>query len=398
MQGKRLRPEDLDEVRKAVEQGGPGVEVLRVMLGHIAALEAEFASLKPSGQVAEDVATVRRGLARIGTEEVGLYDGALHRLAVKAHGYDAAVVDRDKAWSERATAIAEKHSAVADNAALVDLFGEVANAPRLRSDPTCAWCGTRDHHPICPVGRALATLHPGAALLETHRKEVAQAREQVLRNADVIAHEATCPRRLRQDPGVECHLACPVRNLYEGFSETMPWTEPIERPAADGEAPEVTRYTAQARIAVGLDGKVRVRPVNLRPVDITDLLSRMDMFGHSSTCPRQHGSERERGAHCSPACPVRDVFTDYGQAMPWETTERTNPLADWLMRVRPYGAGRVMETATCLPHVFNPAHGDGACQAWVQRKGPETGEAPYVPCGQYLDQHFAPTGRSYSSG
>jgi hypothetical protein len=267
MQGKRLRPEDLDEVRKAVEQGGPGVEVLRVMLGHIAALEAEFASLKPSGQVAESLQRKLDGLVAEDAATVEAYAfetgsvlpyqkdarAALSRLATKAQGYDAAVAEKDQlrvtfkqeldaaqedarqAGAEWAKMKAERDAAVAANAALVEALLKTCRCGGTGwYYPPCPECGDSTWEHACPEKKAcdhshlpaIATQpHPGAALLEQHRKEVAQARDEVLRNADVIAHEATCPRRLRQDSGVECHLACPVRSLYEGFSEIMPWAE-----------------------------------------------------------------------------------------------------------------------------------------------------------------------------
>jgi hypothetical protein len=141
----------------------------------------------PSGQVAEDVATVRRGLARIGTEEVGLYDGALHRLAAKAHGYEAAV---------------------ADNAALArcrDLFERLARAARKpRDEQEALWREAYDflHDTSGP--------HPGAALLE-RLKRLEEALVPVAAGLAVTAMDQERARYALGNPPMTCENASCLR-------------------------------------------------------------------------------------------------------------------------------------------------------------------------------------------
>jgi hypothetical protein len=228
MQGKRAAPEELHRALTNATGKVATWQEVDLIKDHIAALEAEIASLKPSGQVAEDARTVTRELERAvvtpsvaealhrlaagaqhaeslqrkldglvaedaATVEAYAFEtgsvlpyqkdarAALSRLATKAQGYDAAVVDRDKAWSERATAIAEKHSAVADNAALVKRAKDIAEDESNILEWRNAAHAILGNDP-----------HPGVALLEEMqglRREL-----ELVRKGELCPHEMPLQR------------------------------------------------------------------------------------------------------------------------------------------------------------------------------------------------------------
>lgn len=91
--------------------------------------------------------------------------------------------ERDAAWSERASAIAEKHAALADNAALLqalcaakEALGKAQVNIPWGTPPRLA-CGLA--YDAVPV----AVAHPGAALLEEHRRALVRARNEGLEDA-----------------------------------------------------------------------------------------------------------------------------------------------------------------------------------------------------------------------
>jgi chromosome segregation ATPase len=191
------------------------------------AAEEELASLRPSGQVAEMLGELSSCLIHTGEcRDNGGPDCTcalthLPTLAAKAQGYEAAVEERDKAWSERATTIAEKHSAVADNAALLEALD---GATQLLAEYDAAGAESIDSH----IDVTDKNAHPGAALLEEHRKTtealeacrehvrqtgekhrkaLVRARNEGLEKAAVLKdyhaqqHERRARRKTTRDPG-----------------------------------------------------------------------------------------------------------------------------------------------------------------------------------------------------
>lgn len=151
--------------RKRVEQAAealadvlPG-EVGRLdLLARIQALKTDLARLKPSGQVAEDEAAVRRVVEYGPTN--GEWEENLSRIAAKAQGYEAAV---------------------ADNAALLAWIEEWGHA---------AWCA-REHDKTlpctdgCKAAEVVAQPHPGAALLE-RMKRLEESKQALRKNAQTM--------------------------------------------------------------------------------------------------------------------------------------------------------------------------------------------------------------------
>lgn len=131
-----------DEARAAL---AVSVESTNTYVSRCIALRDEVDRLKPSGQVAEEVETVRLLLG-------GSSSPALISLATKAHGYEAAV---------------------ADNAALLDLAmmvvtthhpGVICICPDVPKPGKPHWRDCEDAQAL------LAQPHPGAALLEELRQ------------------------------------------------------------------------------------------------------------------------------------------------------------------------------------------------------------------------------------
>ena len=159
---------------------------------HIAEMEV---LLTPSGQVAEDerlLVAVCQGNA----DERQRLRSALSRLAAKAQGYEAAVEQRDAAMRvadmtqqtvellNRQLEQTEKESdaAVADNAALVKLADALVDAVTkayeaqpgrdLARQAQAAWMAA------ARLDDDLKQPHPGAALLEKHRKDVEKMKRE----------------------------------------------------------------------------------------------------------------------------------------------------------------------------------------------------------------------------
>lgn len=168
--------------------------------------EAEVARLKPSGQVAEDE---EKALAGLGWGKIpdGAYvtgdesRAAIRRLAAKAQGYAAAV---------------------ADNAALL---AQLLRTCRCGGTgwyyPPCPHCGdsTNDHE--CPDKKAcdhsylpiIATQpHPGAALLEEHRRALIRARNEGLELA-AKTHDKEAEEARKVALSADNEIA---RDAYEG--------------------------------------------------------------------------------------------------------------------------------------------------------------------------------------
>jgi hypothetical protein len=129
------------------------------------------ARLKPSGQDAEDVETLEQAVAAYPERFREDVRAALSRLAAKARGYEAAVADT-AAWRDVAArlhrAAPAARSGVDDDATIAQWDDAKANYYALRAQP-----------------------HPGAALLEEHRKALVRARNDGLEMAAALV-ESSC--------------------------------------------------------------------------------------------------------------------------------------------------------------------------------------------------------------
>lgn len=206
---KLLSREDVESATLAVttypNEKWDAAQVAR-LLGHIAALEADLARLKPSGQVKEDEALIRDVLPRAvisGPPGPGSsirpapHQAALSRIASQAQGYEVAV---------------------ADNAALLKRLGDIqAMAFSLRIDGHDGDEETGVHDPDCgrcardaieaAVADAISGPHPGAALLEVmheirqyqHRDEpnLLTTLKRLLEERASIAHRVTSEQHRR---------------------------------------------------------------------------------------------------------------------------------------------------------------------------------------------------------
>lgn len=193
-EGKRLDQKRMDQFKdwaRCHEAVHPGE-----LLKHIAALEDELSRLTPSGQVAEDDAMIRTALKILEKRTGQSYQNAadaLERLAAKAQGYEALAAACREALGphhsagtpadvallhkdlEAARAFSvqfgkERDAAVADNAALVeDMKRAHVAAMHVTTLPGTlqeVWEAT---------SKAWRQPHPGAALLEQHRKALEDA-------------------------------------------------------------------------------------------------------------------------------------------------------------------------------------------------------------------------------
>lgn len=136
---------------------------------------AEIAHLKPSGQVAEDKATLAGALTR-GEEFTPHNLDALSRLVAKAQGYEEMLGgekahnevlddlyrilgqrDGEDTLSAAERVVSERNTAVANNAALLEVIDDIAH----RSTDTLGGMEAHDR-----AVRVRQQPHPGAALLE----------------------------------------------------------------------------------------------------------------------------------------------------------------------------------------------------------------------------------------
>lgn len=166
---------------------------------------SELARLKPTGQVAEDAADVVRWINGPGASPCKpekcpcLGHRALARLAAKAQAYERLrsiiayiqecdggahlLTEAGALSADRQDEVREEHNAaVADNAALVKklrkadaLFEWLTDNDSLSDDGR-----TKAHAVRQELSKSANNVHPGAALLEQHRKEVKQARNEGL--------------------------------------------------------------------------------------------------------------------------------------------------------------------------------------------------------------------------
>jgi hypothetical protein len=135
------------------------------------------ARLKPSGQVAEDVALVRKAVddsRMLGyTAEDDEAVDALSRLAAKAQAHDAAV---------------------ASNAALLEALD---GATQLLAEYDAAGAESIDNH----VDVTDKNAHPGAAMLEEHRKALVWARNEAREDAAALADGEAARWDAHDQPG-----------------------------------------------------------------------------------------------------------------------------------------------------------------------------------------------------
>lgn len=158
----------------------------------VAALPAS-AHVAPAGQAAEDDAETVREFIVAQEEPSDFALNALRRIAAKAQGYEAAVAENiemrrllatrveasrlDEANAELGKACADRDAATAANAAKeVAMYGALA----ALSQPATLPADVRAAREF--LTGALRP-HPGAALLEEHRKALVQARNEGLEKA-----------------------------------------------------------------------------------------------------------------------------------------------------------------------------------------------------------------------
>jgi hypothetical protein len=402
----------------------------------------ESAGEKPSGRVADDERILRSGVEQL-RSALGLHphdktptldlSEAITRISTKAQGYEAirkalaenygtdgdplervkdlleseetacgeARIEQD----ERHRVEAERDTAVADNAALLRVAKSVESMTEdlaeNGSGADAVWTSKGEAQELLAVIRAN---HPGAALLEEHRKEVEQARRDASEEAaQTVLIPVAAWEKLRDESAMGGDnqragaMSDRIRILEDAARHVRARagihpSGPAERTGPAGQPPEEARA---------------------RNAGLEEAAARAELdAGRNRAAAKNHDSNsREASGYEDAADALEELAADLRSlkmGTPPEVTRYTaqarigvGPEGQVRVRpvnIRPAGAGQLMETATCLPHVFEPSPSDGACQTWVQRKSPETGEATYVPCGQYLDQHFAPTGRSGSSG
>lgn len=177
---RKLSPEELEAVIPDDMSESDGV----ALCGHIAALESENANFKPSGQVAEDVEIVVRTLCAADEDLVPTLAparDALARLAAKAQGYEAALADNAALVVLRFAA--EPYRLRAHNLLVSKGPGWKAKEPQARA--LLDACGSFDSSP-----------HPGAALLEEHRKTLEPLKAVVVG----LAEEMEAAIRERERP------------------------------------------------------------------------------------------------------------------------------------------------------------------------------------------------------
>lgn len=241
----------LEDVRKERDDGAHRLKEWEASFNRIShelvTAQQELARLKPSGDVAEDEEALRKLLEEMRSHM--LFDGwreamALHlprlkRLAAKAQGYEASELERARlaAENERLTSLIMATRAECDaavNAAkewerlrneayrLYREAGEKLDAAMADNAALVEFCRTERqmlallYHRIKALGvhdatdamtDAMTTVecwmdvmpdtyerpHPGAALLEQHHKEVAQARNEGLEEAAVFVRAECGP-------------------------------------------------------------------------------------------------------------------------------------------------------------------------------------------------------------
>lgn len=179
-----MRPEDGSPIDKLIQYHVQARAEVVAKGERIAALEAELARLKPSGQVAHDQTMVFGALMHV-NPKAGLLgfdratvDAALVSLAAKAQGYEAAVADN---------AARQRVGAMMANACF-----NLSQREHLRPD---------ERQTLDELRRAWDALgaHPGAALLEEHRKEAEAftARLAALRDHAQMLYESAPPTNSR---------------------------------------------------------------------------------------------------------------------------------------------------------------------------------------------------------
>jgi len=195
---KRLSAERLEAALNNVD--GWSLHVGPQLRGHIAALEAEIARLKPSGQAAEDELLLVGALEHLHPKagllgfETDVVDAAARHLAAKAQGYEAAVAD-NAALLEFARAVDARRHALFDAASVAANAMEYGRHRDALLDVLSAHGGRS-----FPEGP-----HPGAALLE-----VVNAIRQYQR-ADEPDVSATL-RRLLEERGRIAHMVDPEQH------------------------------------------------------------------------------------------------------------------------------------------------------------------------------------------
>lgn len=158
-------------------------------------LEAELARLKPSGQVAEDVETVKRSVHLLRLNEECCdgaceHHAALSRLAAKAQGHDALlngeeaheavlsdlahILSQDEGEDTLAAAqrvVSERDAAVADNAALARVARAVREITKdVAENGNCADCPYVSPEEAAALLAIIDAPHPGVALLERMKR------------------------------------------------------------------------------------------------------------------------------------------------------------------------------------------------------------------------------------
>lgn len=268
--------------------------------------------LTPTGHVAEDVERVHHYIHRKAPADV---DDALSRLSTQAQGYaslvavcsevskiigytgapaglPAQVQSAMDLWSktlaEYQHAERERLKAVADNASFMETL-------RLITEASISEEETQG------LARAVYLKpHSGAALLEQHHKneeeigrlrrlltEAQEQRSQIAKVAEWQEGRAAQARNEGLEEAAMFHdraaqsielalrgttVQATIDRLKDELSTERGCAARIRemKSSASGSASEVTRYTAQARIAIGPGGKLRIRPVNIEPASVSD--------------------------------------------------------------------------------------------------------------------------------
>jgi hypothetical protein len=160
-----------DEWQRRAESLLKQAEGLEAEAAYQKGRDDERAFSAPSGQVADDAAKALAGLdwGRIAEGQYVTADesrGAIHRLATKAQGYEAAVADNEALLS-----------AARNYDAFMDLSEPWSDGDLGIEDASALNAASRVLHAV------IHRPHPGAALLEQHRKALVRARNEGLEKA-----------------------------------------------------------------------------------------------------------------------------------------------------------------------------------------------------------------------